>query len=91
MPDNPAQPLLDLRDKISHYASKLTGKSQEPAKKAAPVDTSWHDQMVKQANESIRKQAEAKSQKKISKDDTKPAQKSSAAKTSSARKRISSK
>ena len=61
--DNAAQPLLDLRAKIGEYSRKFLG-DDKPLEKRGVVyagdkpDTSYHDQMVKAANESFRRAAE---------------------------------
>lgn len=47
------QPIIDLANKASN-AFNLINKLPTPHGK---VDTSWHDQMVKNANESFRKAA----------------------------------
>lgn len=63
--DNAAQPLLDLRAKIGEYARKFLGDDKPLAKRGVVYagdkpDTSWHDEMVKEANESFRKAADRK-------------------------------
>jgi len=57
--DSPAKPLLDLRQKMYSAADKFLSYDKPIGKKsAAPKeDTSWHDGMVKQANEAFRKSA----------------------------------
>lgn len=60
--DNAAQPLLDLKSKIGEYARKFIG-SDKPVSKGVVYagdkpDTSYHDSMVKAANESFRRAAE---------------------------------
>lgn len=63
--DNAAQPLLDLRSKLGEYARKFLG-DDKPSEKQGVVyagskpDTSYHDSMVKAANESFLKADEAK-------------------------------
>jgi hypothetical protein len=51
----PAQPIVDAL-KPPDWLMKMLGLGQPAPAPAAP-DTSWHDQMVKQANESARKAA----------------------------------
>lgn len=56
--DSPAKPLLDLRDKLYSAADKFLSYDKPINKKSTQKsDTSWHDGMVKQANESFRKSA----------------------------------
>jgi hypothetical protein len=48
-----SDPFSDWRDTLSKWATKAKNYiGNDPTKK---VDTSWHDEMVKQANESFRK------------------------------------
>jgi hypothetical protein len=55
-----AQPIVDVAKNAYSKVSRLLGDPSEPAPSMKKVDTSWHDEMVKQANESARKQAESK-------------------------------
>lgn len=58
MSDNPAQPFINMRDRLYNFAQKYDPST--PSKPAAQkVDTSWHDQMVKNANDSFAKRAAA--------------------------------
>ena len=50
MAQNAAQPLLNLRDKLIDLSRKTNGKP----------DTAWHDEMVRKANESFRKESRRK-------------------------------
>lgn len=64
--DNAAQSLLDLRSKLGEYARKFLGGDKPLAKRGVVYagdkpDTSYHDEMVKEANESFRKAAQRKS------------------------------
>ncbi len=54
---DPAQPLLNLRDKLIDYAKKAKAWGESGTKKP---DTTWHDEMVRKANESFRKEDEKK-------------------------------
>jgi hypothetical protein len=51
---NAAQSLLNLRSQIGSFAGKIIGNDNGGGSKSK-VDTSWHDQMVKEANEGFRK------------------------------------
>lgn len=62
--DNAAQPILD--DKLLNWTRRITGRAptaqqpaQQPASPSKP-DNSWHDEMVKEADESNVKAAQAK-------------------------------
>jgi hypothetical protein len=69
MAQEAAQPILYYRDKLIDYAKKLKEWGESGSKKP---DTTWHDNMVKNANESFRKQAEKEAAKKkvVKKPDT---------------------
>jgi hypothetical protein len=56
MGQDAAQTLIDMRDKVEGWAQKF-GSGNGPLGKADP---SWHNDMVKQANESFRKAAQRK-------------------------------
>jgi hypothetical protein len=78
--DSPAQPLLDWRDKIVSASVKMSNPIYRKD------DPSWHENMVKQANESFRKQDK---QKKISADTASNTSKKSAPKNTITKKKIS--
>jgi hypothetical protein len=56
MPQSAAQPILDLRDQLAGFAGKVKSWPKPESK----VDTRWHDEMVRKANESFRKAPEKK-------------------------------
>ena len=61
--DNAAEPLLELKSEIGDYARKFLGNDKPRAKSGVvyagdKADTSYHDGMVKEANESFRRAAE---------------------------------
>ena len=58
MDDNPAQPLLDMRSKLGEWSRNILDRYDKPTGKKS--DTSWHDSMVKEANEGFRKNSERK-------------------------------
>jgi CTP synthase (UTP-ammonia lyase) len=49
-----SDPILDLRGKLIDFAKKAKEWGESGSKKQ---DTSWHDEMVRKANESFRKEA----------------------------------
>jgi hypothetical protein len=55
--DDAAQPLLDIRNKLIDYARKAKEWGESGTKN---LDTTWHDEMVRKANESFQKDAEKK-------------------------------
>ena len=75
MGQSAAQPILNLRDKLTGALDKLRSWDKPIGKKQ---DTSWHDQMVKTANESFTKKGAGA--KVAPKPAAKPAKKKSAAK-----------
>lgn len=53
----------NLRDKVSRAANWLTGSKPAPQPAPAPPpDTSWHDDMVRRANQSFADAAKAQQQ-----------------------------
>lgn len=62
MGQNLAQPFIDWRDKLIGWAQKI-GSYDRPVGRSADSparpDTSWHDEMVRDANRSFLRQAEA--------------------------------
>jgi len=54
MAQEAAQPILYYRDKLIDYAKKLKEWGESGTKKP---DTTWHDEMVRKANESFRKES----------------------------------
>lgn len=83
--DNPAKPLLDLRDKLHSVADKFLSYDKPMSKNkdaSQKTDTSWHDGMVKRASDSFRKSAVT---------GTKPATNKAATKPKAARKKVSAK
>jgi len=54
---NQEHPILALRDKLIDTAKKAKEWGEKGTKKP---DTSWHDEMVRKANESFRKEEEKK-------------------------------
>lgn len=81
--DSPAKPLLDLRDKLHSAADKFLSYDKPMGKNTTQkTDTSWHDGMVKKANEAFRKSAVTSA---------KPATNKAATKPKAARKKVSAK
>lgn len=57
MSQNAASPIIDLVDKAYTTAENFLNKIPTPGYKARKPDTSWHDEMVKEANASFAAQA----------------------------------